>query len=438
MPGLISVNIRKRLLQLYQHLLLEIPGDRLVAQTLSRKPLKSKQIILLASGKAAASMALGAQQVLGNQIVDARVITKKGHCLALEENTGIRCIETGHPLPDAGSLEAGQALVEWLAHLPADATLLVLTSGGTSALLEVLPQASSLEQLVRLNQWLLGSGLDIHAINRIRRSVSCIKGGGLLACVPPTVVVEHLIISDVIGDDLAIIGSGLFVATAAEVESGRGCETMPGWVQAMQQAAVGCRAWLTEKNRLNRRVNHQIIFSNTLACQRLAKLAEGTEQDDVYLHRQPLAGDAARQGQAIAHYLRVEAPTGLHIWGGETTVVLPPQPGRGGRNQHLALAAAEELAGTEHISLLAVATDGGDGPTDDAGAIVDGGTRGRGEAEGLDARRALQEADAGRFLEAAGDLVSSGLTGTNVMDIVLAFKQRCVIASQSANGKGEL
>lgn len=102
---------------------------------------------------------------------------------------------------------------------------------------------------------------------------------------------------------------------------------------------------------------------------------------------------------------------------------MPKQAGRGGRNQHLALAVARELAGTEHISLLAVATDGSDGPTSDAGAIVDGGTLGRGEAEGLKAGWALQQADAGRFLEAAGDLVSSGVTGTNVMDIVLASKQ---------------
>ncbi len=427
MQGLTSVNTRQRLLQLYQRLLVEIRGDRLVAQALQSTSLKSEKIVLLASGKAAASMVRGAVQILGNRIIDARVITKAGHCQGLEEETGIRCLEAGHPLPDAHSLEAGQALLEWLPRLPVEVSLLVLTSGGTSALVEVLPQATSLEALVHLNQWLLGRGLDIHAINRIRRSVSCIKGGGLLACVPPMIPVEHLILSDVPGDNLAIIGSGLFVATATEsgieTDTLTGCAALPDWVQAMQQAAVGCRAWQA-KSRSNHRVNHQIISSNTRACQRLVELATQANQSDVYLHRPPLAGDAGLQGWAIASYLRKQAPTGLHIWGGETAVVLPLQPGRGGRNQHLALAAAQELAGTEHISLLAVATDGSDGPTDDAGALVDGGTLGRGKAEGLEAGRVLQQADAGHFLEASGDLVSSGVTGTNVMDIVLAFKGR--------------
>lgn len=420
MQGLTSIKLRQRLLQLYQQLLVDIRSDRLVAQVLQGKLLKSEKIVLLASGKAAASMARGAVQVLGNRIVDARVITKVGYCQELEQETGISCLEAGHPLPDAHSLEAGQELLEWLPCLPAGVTLLVLTSGGSSALIEVLPQTGSLEALVRLNQWLLGSGLDIHAMNQIRRSVSCIKGGGLLACVPSIIPVEHLILSDVPNDDPAIIGSGLFVATTTtETES----DALPDWVQSMQQAALGCRAWQTKKLFNHHRVKHQIIASNRLACQLLVKLATEMGLEEVYLHREPLAGEARLQGQTIAHYLRKQAPTGLHIWGGETTVVLPSQPGRGGRNQHLALAAAQELAGTEHICLLAVATDGSDGPTDDAGAIVDGGTLGRGEAQGLEAQRALQEADAGYFLDAAGDLVSTGVTGTNVMDIVLALKE---------------
>ncbi|VAX13222.1 D-glycerate 2-kinase [hydrothermal vent metagenome] len=424
MQGLTSVNIRQRLLQLYQRLLVDICGDRLVAQALQSKPLKSEKIVLLASGKAAASMARGAVQVLGNRIVDARVITKEGHCRGLEEETGIRCLQAGHPLPDARSLAAGQELLEWLPGLPTGVTLLVLTSGGTSALVEVLPLTTSLETLVRLNQWLLGSGLDIHAMNRIRRSVSCIKGGGLLAYVPPMVLVEHLILSDVPGDNLAIIGSGLFVAmeTECNADTQTGSEVLPDWLRVMQQAARGCRAWQA-KNLFSHQVNHQIIASNRLACQRLRELAMEMGLDEVHLHRQPLAGAAWLQGRTIAHYLRKQAPTGLHIWGGETTVVLPSRPGRGGRNQHLALAAAQELAGTEHISLLTVATDGSDGPTDDAGAIVDGGTLRRGQAEGLDAGFALQQADSGHFLEASGDLVSSGVTGTNLMDIVLAFKE---------------
>jgi len=402
-------------------MLVEIRGDILVARELQRKPLKSNQIILMASGKAAASMTGGAVQVLGDRIVDARVITKAGHCHGLEQDTGIRCLEAGHPLPDEHSLAAGEELVEWLSNIPGEVSLLVLTSGGSSALVEVLPQASTLEDLLRLNQWLLGSGLDIRAMNYIRQSVSCIKGGGLLACVPSTVSIEHLILSDVPGNDPAIVGSGLFVATPApDIEKEH--RTLPDWIQAMQQAAVACRAFQAEKRLFSRRITHRIIGSNTMACQRVAEIAAKMGMG-VHLHAQPLEGEAAGQGQVIAYYLREQAEAGLHIWGGETTVVLPVQPGRGGRNQHLALAAALELAGTTGISLLAAGTDGSDGPTEDAGAIVDGDTLRRGEAEGLDARLALQQANAGYFLEAAGDLVSTGVTGTNVMDIVLACKQ---------------
>ncbi len=410
-------------------MLVEIRGDLLVKRELYRKPLKSKKIALIASGKAAASMTAGAVQVLGDRIVDVRVVTKAGHCHGLEQDTGIHCLEAGHPLPDVRSLVAGVELVEWLSSLPAEVSLLVLTSGGSSALVEALPQATSLEDLLRLNQWLLGSGLDIHAVNRIRQSVSCIKGGGLLACVPPTVPVEHLLLSDVPGNDPAIVGSGLFVATTAcigsdiESDSEMGRETLPDWVQAMQQAAVPCRrAFQAEKRQFSRQITQRIIGSNTMACQRAAEIAVKMGLD-VHLHAEPLEGEAAVQGRVIARYLREQAEAGLHIWGGETTVVLPAQPGRGGRNQHLALAAALELAGTGGINLLAAGTDGSDGPTEDAGAIVDGDTVRRGETEGLDARFALQQADAGHFLEASGDLVSTGVTGTNVMDIVLAFKQ---------------
>ena len=428
MSRLTSVNTRKRLLQLLQQLLMDIRGERRVAQQLQSNPLPTEKVVLLATGKAAASMARGAIQVLGERIVDGRIISKDGHCAewgsALEAATGIRCQEAGHPLPDARSLAAGEALVNWLSglteRLTGEVTLLVLTSGGSSALVEVLPQTVSLNDLVRLNQWLLGSGLDIVAMNRIRQSVSCIKGGGLLACVPARIALEQLIISDVPGDDPAMIGSGLFVPSAQNETDSQPLPALPDWVQAMQQAAKNtCPQHPAQSS--ERQVHHRIIASNTLACEQLARQARAAGMA-VHLHREPLEGEAARQGQIIAAYLRDQAAAGLHIWGGETTVVLPAQPGRGGRNQHLALAAALTLAGSEGITLLAVGTDGSDGPTDDAGAIVDGDTCRRGEAEGQDARLALQQADAGRFLEAAGDLVNTGVTGTNVMDMVVAYK----------------
>ena len=141
----------------------------------------------------------------------------------------------------------------------------------------------------------------------------------------------------------------------------------------------------------------------------------------VHVHRDLLQGPAADAGQRLASDLQ-RAAAGVHVWGGETSVRLPPHPGRGGRNQHLALAAAIELAGRSDCVLLAAGTDGSDGPTDAAGALVDGDTLARGETEGLSPRTALQQADSGRFLEASGDLLETGPTGTNVMDLVIAWK----------------
>ncbi len=408
--------IRTQLLQLYQQMLEQSRGDVLVARALQTRPLKAEKIVLLAIGKAAASMTRGAMQVLGDRIVETRLVTKTGHTDGLEKEIGIDCIEAGHPLPDAQSLVAGQMLVDWLSSLSADPGLLVLTSGGSSALVELLPTATSLEQWVRLNQWLLGRGLDIHTMNRIRQSVSCIKGGGLLACVPPSVSVAQLMISDVPGDDMAVIGSGLFVPTQFEMK--QETQALPDWILSMQQAAINCRAFDCEAAQIDQR----IIGSNAQAGQQLAEIAKKTGIE-VHLHSAPLDGDAAMQGQRIADYLQQQAAVGLHIWGGETTVRLPAKPGCGGRNQHLALAAAQKLAGSVGITLLAIGTDGSDGPGEDAGAMIDGSTIKRGENQGGDAHCDLRQANSAAFLEAAGDLISTGPTGTNVMDMVLAFKQ---------------
>ncbi len=134
-----------------------------------------------------------------------------------------------------------------------------------------------------------------------------------------------------------------------------------------------------------------------------------------------ISADAATAGRRLAIEL-CEANPGVYIWGGEPSVQLPENPGRGGRNQHLALSAATAIAGHDDVFFLSMATDGGDGPGDDAGAVVDGGTLRRGERQGMDALQALDAADSGSFLEASGDLINTGPTGTNVMDLILGIK----------------
>ena len=404
-----ALSSRQFLLQCYAAALEAVQGERCVREYLAAHPLTDRPVTLLAMGKAAAPMAKGAAAALRAQLAGGLVITRAGYVEAgLPEQLAI--LEAGHPLPDARSLTAGEAAMELVRNLPAEHRLLVLTSGGTSALVEALPEGIGLDDLIRLNAWLVGSGLSIAAMNRIRQSLSRIKGGGLARLLRGQPAI-NLLISDVPGDDPAVIGSGPFYPTPS---SGPEIE-VPDWVRELQQRAGPVR----EVSGV-RKVEHHIIANNRFACEEAATTAQQAGLTAT-VHGRPLEGEA----EAVAHWLVEELdrlPAGLHVWGGETTVRLPPNPGRGGRNQQLALAVAWRLAGREDILLLAAATDGADGSSEDAGALVDGGTLRRGVEEGLDAADCLARADAGRFLEASGDLVHTGPTGTNVMDLVIACK----------------
>ena len=214
------------------------------------------------------------------------------------------------------------------------------------------------------------------------------------------------------GDNPAVIGSGLLY---------------PG--PAPQAMPVAVPDWLTRiLNRLpetqpvaETAPPHRVLANLRTACEAAARRVRRAGLV-AHVHRVELDGDAAATGTELARRLLSELPAGIHIWGGETTVTLPDAPGRWGRNQHLALAAARVLAGQSSVCLLAIGTDGSDGPTEDAGALVDGGTLQRGELSGLDAAEQLLRADSGAFLEASGDLISTGPTGTNVRDLVIAWK----------------
>lgn len=370
---------------------------------------------LFAVGKAAAAMAEGARDALGGRVAGALLITKAGHCVQRPEDW--LCLEAGHPTPDGRSLSAGERLLAFVDTLPPGAPVLSLLSGGASALVEVLPEGLGLEQLQRANDWLLGSGLDIVAMNRVRAALSLIKAGRLGKRLVGHDVL-NLVISDVPGDRPDVIGSGLLVAAPDAGLSGLSSGLLPHWLMELVEAAAP--APMAGDPALDGIVT-RIVATNTDA--RAAAVALACEMGlAAHDHGETLGGDAVESGARIARELRL-APPGLHVWGGETTVRLPVQPGRGGRNQALALAAAQALAGCEDVWLLAFGTDGTDGPTEDAGALVDGETIARGQAEGLDAAHCLAGADAGRFLAASGDLIQTGPTGTNVMDMVLALKR---------------
>ncbi len=404
---------RDHLLSIYHAALKAVNGRHCVMQALQRRAING-DIYLVVIGKAATAMYLGAADYLNNQILESLVITKYGYGDAAVMATGARLLETGHPSPDQSSLDAGRELLAFIHAVPADGQLLFLISGGASSLVEVLPEGVTLDDLQQVNRWLLGSGLDIHAMNHVRKSLSLIKGGRL-ACQLDGRRAEALLISDVPGDAPATIGSGLltlerFIETEAPLE-------LPQWISVLM--ATGVAAPLHTDEIFN---NISLEIIATLDDAKHAAATAGRALGyEVYEHAVTLGGDAVLVGRQLAIEL-LNGSAGVHIWGGETTMQLPPQPGRGGRSQHLALVAATELTECDNVLFLAAGSDGSDGPTDDAGGLVDGATIARGRATGLDANELLARADAGTFLAASGDLVRTGPTGTNVMDLMLGLK----------------
>jgi len=349
------------------------------------EPGDGRPVWAAAVGKAASSMALGAADALGARLERVLLVTKDGHTAdEARQLPGIEVHESGHPLPDPRSLAAGARLLEFADEIPAGARPLFLISGGASSLVEVLARGVTLADLQRLTLEGLAAGLPIEALNARRREVSLLKGGRLAARLHGRDALA-LYISDVPGDDPAVIGSGLLGPA-------------PG----------------AAPDDIERIVIASIDDARRAVRERAARLT-------VRVPPERFSGSAERLAVRMAHETALGAAA-LHIWGGESVVELPASPGRGGRNQHLALAAARLFAGRDELYLLAAGTDGTDGPTDDAGALVDGETCARIACAGLDVDECLRRADSGTALAAAGDLVHTGPTGTNVGDLVLGLK----------------
>lgn len=336
-----------------------------------------------AVGKAGSQMIRAALDVCG-QSLPALLVTKHGHAEpSLRIYPGLEIIESGHPLPDENSIEAGDALIRFVSGAGAGARLLLLVSGGASALAESLPPGMTLADWQAVTRSMLAEGLDIHAINARRREISQIKGGRLLARFSGTKALV-LAISDVEGDAISVIGSGI------------------GEIPAQMRHGD---------------FEARIIASNAIAREACENMA-GELGLDVIVSSESLYGDVAEVAVRHAGIVRQGAP-GLYVFGGEPTVVLPENPGEGGRNQALAVAMARELAGLEDVAILAAGTDGTDGPTASAGGIVSG-SAWQAVAGG---EAALAQADSGAWLRKTGGLFITGPTGTNVMDLMLVLKQ---------------
>jgi len=382
-----------------------------------------RRVFLLGAGKASGAMAAAAADVAGDRVAGGFVVVKDGYG---GHRRRVEITEAGHPVPDARGLAASARLLEIARSAGEDDLVLFLVSGGGSALTPAPASPITLAEKQEVTRLLLASGAAIGELNAVRKHLSVFKGGQLARAASPATVLT-LALSDVIGDPLDVIASGptapdpTTFADALAVLARRGLTgRVPASVTRRLEAGRAREIQETPKpgDSLFERVTNVVIGNNALVTDAAAATARrlGYMTELTTRELQGEARDVAREFVARARRL---PPPACLIAGGETTVTVRGQ-GKGGRCQEFALAAALELQPTDRITILAAGTDGTDGPTDATGAIVDAGSIARGSAAGADARRALADNDAYRFLRASDDLLVSGPTRTNLLDLYVA------------------
>ena len=391
-------------------------------------------IYVVGAGKATAPMAAALEEILGEAIADGIVLVKYGHTAPLRR---IRTVEAAHPVPDENGLAGTGQLVSLVEKAGERDLVICLLSGGGSALLIDAPPGCSLSEVQPFFGLLLASGADITEMNTVRKHLSAVKGGGLARAAFPARVVS-LILSDVIGDPPDVIASGPTVAdptTFADalriVEKYGLTERAPAAL--LEHLQKGLRGEVPETPKasdpaLAKTANH-LIGSNRIALE--AALAEARRQgfyprimtDCMAGEAREVAEEVVREAKRVAGDHTVPKPACL-LWGGETTVTLGTAGGLGGRNQELALSAALLLENEPGITVLSAGTDGTDGPTDAAGAVVNGATAPGARAKGVVPEDYLAAHDAYHFFRQAGGHLVTGPTLTNVMDIIVVLVER--------------
>lgn len=375
------------------------------------------RVWMIGAGKASARMAWAAEQVLGSRIAGGLINTKDGHLAKLRR---VEINECSHPVPDDRGVAGSTRIAEIAKAATKDDIVLCMISGGASALMPLPIEGVSLQRKQEITKQLLACGATIHEINCVRKHLSRLKGGQLAALAAPARVISF-ILSDVIGDDLDVIGSG---------------PTAPDSSTLADAHAILHRYGIADDLPMNetpkpgdpifRRVKNVIVGSNRIAAEAAAAKAKSLGYRTMILSTS-IDGetrDVARVHAAIAKEMRtygqpLKTPACV-ISGGETTVVLKGK-GKGGRNQEFALAAAIVLDGWKDVCVFSAGTDGTDGPTDAAGALCDGTTIARAKKKGLDAEAFLHENNSYPFFQQLDELVMTGPTGTNVMDLRLVL-----------------
>lgn len=411
--------LRDAALRILRASLAAVDADGAVVRQLSRDPLDGA-VVVLGAGKAAARMAAAAERCLGDRVCGGLVVVKDGHGQSLQR---VRLLEAAHPVPDERSMRAGEAISGALSDAPEGATVLFLLSGGASALMERLPPGLTLSDLQSVTRDLLRSGATIQEVNTVRRHLSLLKGGGLARLAGGRPVVVYAL-SDVLGDELQAIGSGPFAPDRTTAADAAGVLARYG----LSRQASHLVETPAPDDACFRSVRTEIVGS-------VADLARAAAEEAAACGFPPLLVTTSLEGEAreVARVLcaigrdvrlrrnGIPAPACV-LAGGETTVTVRGT-GRGGRNQEMALSAAQALDGTDGVLFMAVSSDGTDGPTDAAGGFADGTSAARGRARGLSPTACLDDNDSYAWLSATGDLIRTGPTLTNVNDLCLILIQ---------------
>lgn len=392
-------------------------------------------IYMVSMGKAAVAMALELQALLGDLIAEGIVVTKYGHRVP-----GLHwpVIEAGHPIPDENSVLAGEAVKTLLSKVGGKDLLIVLVSGGASSLVADIPPNGNLQVLQQLFRELLHSGASIEEMNTVRKHFSGIKGGQLARLAFPARI-HQFILSDVPGDDLSVIASGPFYADSTSYGD---CQRILQKYGLADQLQSSLKQWLEEGLKgivpdtpkpgdpVFDNILHHLVATNSLAMKAAAIQAAALGYE-VKLLENPLAGECRDTAVALLREIMQNShqQPACYIAGGETTVTIEPgSRGKGGRNQEFVLSALQYLLTREKEGrllqwpvVLSCGTDGSDGVTDAAGAVLDQDLADRVKSLQLDVSSYLHRHDAWHFFETAGGLIHTGPTQTNVMDLVVVL-----------------
>ena len=412
---------------------LRVEGDFLHLPHHTFKISAFKNIYVIGAGKASAYMALALEEILGERLKRGLIIVKYDHGAYLKK---IKVIEAGHPIPDENGLRGAHALVELAKEFGKEDLVFCVISGGGSALLPLPVEGISLKEKQDTTKALLSCGAPIHEINNIRKHLSQIKGGGLARAVYPATLVS-LILSDVIGNDLGVIASG---PTVADTSTFSGCRKILERYHLLSNIPRAVRSYILKGTKgkaqetpksgsiFFKKTINLIIGSNTQCLEAAEKKAKEMGYNTLLLSsfvqgetREVAKMQAAILKELITSHRPIPRPACI-ISGGEPTVTIRGR-GKGGRNQEFALACGIEIAGWGGAAVLSAGTDGTDGPTEAAGAYADWRMVDRAKKLGLDPCHYLDNNDSFHFFEQLNDLIITGPTKTNVMDLIVLLVQ---------------